>query len=148
MGMSPAEVEDAGLSERLRGQSGEAPGEQDVPDKFGFTAVVRPVGKQRPRAGADGTFYTPTKTAEFEDYVAAQAKLERPKGWDQSGIYEVKIRVVYDGRQHSDLDNVVKSVLDALNGIAYNDDSQVHRISSALDLDASDSGTVVQVKRL
>jgi Holliday junction resolvase RusA-like endonuclease len=58
------------------------------------------------------------------------------------------MRVVYDGRQHSDLDNVAKAVLDALNGIAYNDDSQVHKLSTALDLEASDSGTVVQVKRL
>jgi len=144
MGMSPAEVEDKGLADRLRGESGD----DEVPESFAFEVDVRPVGKQRPRAGANGTFYTPTKTAEFEEYVAAQAKLKRPKGWPLDERYQVKMVVKYDGKQHADLDNVVKAFLDGLNGICYNDDSQVHRISSALDLDASDSGTVVKVSRI
>lgn len=144
MGLSEAEIEDAGLADRLRGESGDV----EVPELFQFEVDVRPVGKQRPRAGANGTFYTPTKTAEFEEYVAAQAKMARPKGWPLDERYQVKMVVKYDGKQHADLDNVVKAFLDGLNGICYNDDSQVHRQSAALELDMAESSILAEVKRI
>ena len=54
--------------------------------------------------------------------VLVTAYIEPPKSWSK------KKRETAYGKPHTkkpDADNIVKSVLDGLNGIAYNDDSQV-----------------------
>jgi len=45
-----------------------------------------------------------------------------------SGLVEMRIRLVPKNRICIDLDNALKVTLDALKGIGYGDDAQVHRI--------------------
>lgn len=107
-----------------------------------FEVVGRPVPKARPRVVTKGKrrfAYTPKKVKDWEELVAEEARrhFERPFDWPV-----VVSMVFYIERPRSrrldfwvsttpDLDNLEKSVLDALNGIAYTDDRLVVAKSSS-----------------
>jgi Holliday junction resolvase RusA-like endonuclease len=115
-----------------------------------FTVPGEPTGKARPRVGNRPGFtqtYTPEKTATYENLVrlefqhAANAQgympiLEGPVRVRIDAYYSVpkstsrkRWREMLAGWVHPtkkpDWDNIGKIVCDALNGIAYRDDSQV-----------------------
>ena len=110
-----------------------------------FTVPGKPVGKQRPRFSRRGTAvrtYTPRQTAEYErlvrvSYIAAGGeKLEGTIGATICGYFEPPKATSKKQRQKMlsgevgytkkiDADNLAKSILDALNGVAYDDDAQV-----------------------
>ena len=94
---------------------------------------VPPVAKQRARV-ARGRAYTPKKTSDFEANIKrlAMHQWNRPVllGPVKASIYFIlprpksrKTGVWVSVRP--DLDNYIKSVLDALNGITWEDDAQV-----------------------
>lgn len=105
------------------------------------------IGKGRPKFNSiTKRAYTPEKTQMFEQliqwYFLSKYKLsEKPS----NKAIKAEIDVVYkpaktasrksilmvNGKsctKKPDLDNIVKSILDALNGIAYEDDSQVSEL--------------------
>ncbi len=113
-----------------------------------FTVEGKPQGKARAR-----TFYnrrlnkmqsiTPEKTQAYEDLVRWSYKAAGG-GYYGKGLFEVHIKAVYEvpasypkkkremalqGKIRPsvkpDIDNITKSILDALNGVAYYDDSGV-----------------------
>lgn len=89
-----------------------------------ITIPGRPVPKGRPRLGVRGRtayVYTPTATKEYEKLVGWVAKASgcRPV----EGPVSVSMYVFCRGKM--DVDNVAKSILDGLNGVAYEDDDQV-----------------------
>jgi len=89
-----------------------------------ITVPGRPVPKGRPRLGVRGRkafIYTPPATREYEKLVGWIAKCSGCKPVDGPVAVDLDIYV----RIRMDLDNVAKSVLDGLNGIAYQDDGQV-----------------------
>ena len=107
-----------------------------------------PVAKGRPRLGRYGT-YTPKKTQEYEEYVKMcwLAKYGSIKPSEQSlevdivfylpipkSVNKKKRAEMLDGKiKHTkkpDIDNLIKSVLDALNGIAYSDDSKIIKVAA------------------
>lgn len=82
-----------------------------------------PVAKERPRLTRYGGVYTPKRTAEFEAMVAA-AWIEQ-QGLtliEQPVTLFVNVGVV---NMKKDLDNMVKSIADALNNVAWLDDKQI-----------------------
>jgi Holliday junction resolvase RusA-like endonuclease len=101
-----------------------------------FKVVGQPVPKSRPRVVTKGGrrfAYTPKKVKEWEDLVKGEATkhFERPFDWPV-----VVSMTFYMSRPRSrrldfwvsttpDLDNMEKSILDALNGVAYTDDRLV-----------------------
>ena len=108
-----------------------------------FTIPGAPQGKERPRFTKNGIAYTPARTKEYEKLVSWAYKTAA-HGVMLSGPVRAKIVAVYkiphswskrkqaEAEEMSllpltrpDLDNVAKAVLDALNGIAYKDDSSV-----------------------
>ena len=119
-----------------------------------FSVAGTPVGKARPRVTRSGRVYTPESTAQAEQAIR-QAAQQAMQGWPTNGkpmegplavtIYFVmpipaswskKLRedassgfIAHISRP--DLDNLIKAVLDALNGIAYNDDSQICSVSAS-----------------
>lgn len=111
-----------------------------------FTVPGAPVGKGRPRFTRSGHAYTPEKTAAYEERVRLYWKVQSGNGF-AGGVplaasitaffplpksLSAKKAAALDGTPHtkkSDADNVAKAVLDALNGFAYQDDSQIAFLS-------------------
>ena len=112
-----------------------------------FVVTGKPVGKGRPRASTRGGFvrmYTDAKTLGYEAAIADEAAramsgaepFETPMQMQVSCYYpipkswpkKIKQEAIDEERFPNvkpDLDNVVKAVLDALNGVVYLDDAQV-----------------------
>lgn len=108
-----------------------------------FSVLGRPQGKGRPRfSRRSGTVYTPKKTMEYEEKIR-QAYLEAggkkyaspivvivnayflvPASWSKS-IRRSALNGVFRPGKRPDIDNILKAVMDALNGVAYLDDKQV-----------------------
>ena len=115
-----------------------------------FKLNGEPVGKGRPKITTRGKFahaYTPKKTKEFEEAIKFEfmstncermpvypknvpIKIEMEFGFEVPKSYSKKKReLCLSGHiQHTkrpDADNVAKAVCDALNGLAFEDDSQI-----------------------
>lgn len=99
-------------------------------------------GKARPRfSSKSGTVYTPGKTKSYERQIAEayeaqhgscfegpvevviEAVFPIPKSWTRAKKAEALAGKLPPGKP--DIDNILKIVLDGLNGIAYEDDKQV-----------------------
>ena len=115
-----------------------------------FTIPGMPKGKGRPRfVKATGASYTPQDTANYENWVKVcylNAKQEKIEGADtpisatiyayypipksttkanRAAMEQFKIRPT----KKPDCDNIIKIILDSLNGIAFDDDKQVVEIT-------------------
>jgi len=102
--------------------------------EFAFTVPGQPVPKGRGRASVRGGkvhIRTPEATVAYESTVRLIAATARPSGWPMRARYEVVVRA-YRGAARSDLDNLVKAASDALNTIAWADDSRVYRIDAEM----------------
>ena len=107
-----------------------------------FVIPGSPQGKARPRVTSHGT-YTPKKTKDYERKVCFEYQ-RQSSAWFGESALAVHIAAYLPIPQSkpktirakmlsgeirptikADADNLAKSVLDALNGVAYKDDSQV-----------------------
>ena len=119
-----------------------------------FDVLGEPMGKQRPRVRKIGNFaqtYTPKETITYEskvvyayknatDHYFGQSEIEAQitayyqlskahygkKGINKKGVE--KLTGLVNPTKKPDCDNIAKIILDALNGIAYYDDSQVTKL--------------------
>ena len=113
-----------------------------------FTIPGEPCGKGRPRAamvGGHAVMYTPQKTQTYESVVRTEyarqclgiffekeealrveirAYKTMPKSASRKKVDGMLAGIIRPGKK-PDWDNVGKIVCDALNGVAYHDDSQV-----------------------
>ena len=107
-----------------------------------------PVGKARPRATANSNFvrmYTPKKTTQYEELVrrcfaesggkmfsgpvrlSLSMYFAMPQSWSKKKLREM----AYTGcEKKPDIDNVIKIIGDALNGVAYKDDSSIVSVAA------------------
>ncbi len=115
--------------------------EFDVPGKI--------IGKGRPRLNSyTGTVYTPTKTKDYESLVQQYFLLKYPKFKPFEGRVQVEINARFqipksanktekslmlenkvNPTKKPDIDNIVKIILDAMNGVAFNDDIQITKLN-------------------
>jgi Holliday junction resolvase RusA-like endonuclease len=72
-------------------------------------------------------FTHPTRVA-YAERVAWLARAARPASWPGDARYNIQMWGRHVNRQRIDIDNVCKGQMDALNGILWNDDSQVDEI--------------------
>lgn len=110
-----------------------------------FEVPGTPVAKGRPRFTSTGRSYTPEKTVAYENLVKlsyAQAGLPKLNGAIHATIVACFPIPKSTSKKQADLmrngqvwhtkrpdgDNIAKAILDALNGIAFDDDSQVSTI--------------------
>lgn len=106
-----------------------------------FTIKGEPKGKGRPRFTKNGHVYTPEETKKYENIVAWAYK--SAKGEKYKSPVRVTIKAYFKPPKKSkkvvedmlnskilptkkpDVDNIAKIILDGLNGIAWEDDTQV-----------------------
>lgn len=114
-----------------------------------FVVPGQPVGKGRPRASSRGGFvrmYTDAKTLSYEAAIAHQATFAMsvwsvfdtaislrvvafyaiPGSWSKRKQMQALNGELIPGKP--DLDNVAKAVLDACQGVIYQDDKQVIKL--------------------
>jgi Holliday junction resolvase RusA-like endonuclease len=119
-----------------------------------------PTPKGRPRLGRHGV-YTPQKTKDAEalckwfarsncNLMSGPLSMKIRFGMPIPKSYSKKKRAeISAGRLHHmktpDLDNLAKLVLDALNGIAYDDDKQIIELTVS-KFYAETPGTVIKIK--
>ena len=103
--------------------------------------------KQRPRMGRSGIVYTPKETLVYENYVKmCYSDYAKEFGWlpyENQVRAEIEVLVAVpksDSKTKKKAkiegmirptvcDNLAKSILDSLNGLAYHDDKQVVELS-------------------
>lgn len=111
-----------------------------------FKIPGRAQAKQRPRMGRSGIVYTPKETLVYENYVKmCYSDYAKEFGWlpyenqvraeievlvavpksDSKTKKKAKIEGMIRPAVKPDCDNLAKSILDSLNGLAYQDDKQV-----------------------
>jgi crossover junction endodeoxyribonuclease RusA len=112
-----------------------------------FTLPGDPVAKGRPRVTKFGKAYTPAKTRDAEAHLRAfvqdmflSAPVDVPVG--------VHAEFYCATARRTDGDNMFKLVTDALNGIVYDDDSQILEWSGRIVRKDPDPRTVVQIYTL
>jgi len=130
-----------------------------------FVIYGQPVAKGRPRLGKWGT-YTPQKTVEYENLIKI-SYIEKYKGEpvleDQlkldiyfyfqipKSVSNKKRQAMLEGKimhdKRPDIDNCIKIITDALNGIAYKDDNQIVEVH-AMKLYDETPRTVVTITKV
>ena len=112
-----------------------------------FHVVGQPIPKARARVTRYGT-YTPETTGNWEKLVGDEAALVM-RGHE---IFTGPLRVVLHFRRkslvHCDLDNLQKSVLDALKGIVWVDDCQIVELHSTMVWGVTDPGVRIVIEEL
>lgn len=131
-----------------------------------FAVPGAPVGKARPRVTRQGHAYTPQKTKDYENLVRQcylsqigeikfvgkkplevliEAEFPLPKSTPKKKIG------IMDETYHTrkpDGDNLAKSILDALNGIAFEDDSAVSVLTVVKTWTAGDPVVYVHIQEI
>lgn len=96
---------------------------------YSITVHGDPVAKGRPRLAGNGHVYTPARTKQYEELIGwAWLHTHYPK---LTGRVWVEIEVG-EAKHPADLDNYVKVALDALNGLAWDDDRQVTSLDAEI----------------
>lgn len=112
-----------------------------------FSIIGKPFGKQRARTLKNGRSYTPPETVHYENLIKLSYQQQVRDKTMFPGALEVSITAFfpipesYSNKKKElcrtnkirpttkpDCDNIAKIVCDALNKIAYNDDSQIVEI--------------------
>jgi Holliday junction resolvase RusA-like endonuclease len=109
---------------------------------FRMSGELKAISKQRPRTGKAGHFFTPKRTRDYERAVREMAEVfvtdppadfpvhmsieivhAVPKSWPVWKRWAALNKFIFPSV--GDLDNKVKAISDALNGIVYIDDIQI-----------------------
>lgn len=117
--------------------------------RYEFEVIGEVVGKERPRVNMyTGRVYTPNKTKDYETLIQQYFKIKYPNHEILNGRISIEI-IAYlkipkntgkaktqemlenkiSPTKKPDVDNIAKSVLDAMNGLVFSDDNQVSKIS-------------------
>ena len=121
------------------------------------------VGKQRPRVCRYGT-YTPKKTKDYEQLIRNSYMAQDGKFFERDIPVQITIKaykkppksttkknlkLIEQGLflwvKKPDIDNICKSVLDALNGIAYADDGQVVKVGTTKEYTLQEERTLINL---
>jgi Holliday junction resolvase RusA-like endonuclease len=126
---------------------------------FKMSLGIKAISKGRPRAAKGGHFYTPPRTREYERQVreAAEVMMLRPPA--ECPVHLIihievtpptswpkwkKEMAQYISPKKGDLDNKVKAISDALNGIAFVDDVQINWLEAQMQY-GSDNRVFVEL---
>ena len=116
---------------------------------YEFEIPSKIIGKGRPRLNSHtGKVYTPTRTKDYEELVEQYFLLKYPRYKTLDGRIKMDIVAYFEvpkstsklvktqmmenkisPNKKPDIDNIVKIILDAMNNIAFKDDTQITKIS-------------------
>lgn len=116
---------------------------------YEFEVPGKIIGKGRPRLNSyTGCVYTPTRTKDYETLVEQYFLLKYPRYKPFEGRVNVEINAFFEipkstnktdkelmldnkinPTKKPDIDNIVKIILDAMNGVAFRDDTQITKLS-------------------
>jgi crossover junction endodeoxyribonuclease RusA len=111
-----------------------------------FTVHGSPVPKARHRLGK-GNVYTPQRTKDAEAAIAWHAKIAMAGRKPHQGPVNLCIMFAMPSKKATarpDIDNLIKTVMDALNGVAYVDDCQITNICASKHASRS-AGTQIDI---
>ena len=121
------------------------------PEAACFTVLGPPQPWQRAGRTRKGIAYTQKETKQYElaiktsAFVAGVFNLVE---WPRDARYKLHVFAYFANNRRRDLDNVLKAVCDALNGIAYVDDSQIDAMHITRSVDARLPRTVITLEVL
>jgi Holliday junction resolvase RusA-like endonuclease len=110
------------------------------------TITGDPISKQRPRIAKNknGHTYTPTKTHEAEAVIQWSIKARhRQLICDSDSAFSVSLNFHCKNYQRRDVDNMMKLVMDACNGLVWGDDSQVISLYGTVERGSSSPRTEI-----
>lgn len=125
--------------------------------RIAFNIPGKPVGKGRPRfSRKSGVAFTPKETRNHEAYVkmlateamkvggeptdllmppfatpvrlVVQVMCQIPQSWNKAKREAAKANIIRPGKP--DLDNTVKMLADAMNGVVFTDDALIYRVEA------------------
>jgi Holliday junction resolvase RusA-like endonuclease len=112
-----------------------------------FTVDGQPLPKQRPRI-ANGHAYTPQKTKAWEALVQAEAWIAMQGRYALARDVAVTMVFRRHGSRRADCDNLQKSCLDGMNGVVYEDDSQIVQLHAEVQYGHQNPGVDIEVRTL
>ena len=103
-----------------------------IVSKFLIKLFIDVQPKQRPRFGKNGSVYTPKETKQcmdalsilYKSYLIKTNKKMMPKGKP----LKLSFKIFTKRSRGSDIDNYLKTIMDAGNGILWHDDSWIEKI--------------------
>ncbi|WP_078503739.1 RusA family crossover junction endodeoxyribonuclease [Streptomyces sulphureus] len=119
-----------------------APGTSDVKV---LTILGEPASKSRPRFSRNGKTYKTRADTDAEARTGWHFRRVFRDAW--TGNLALGCVFFRPNRQRIDVDNMLKHVCDAANGIAWLDDSQITAVYGAAELDADEPRTLLVVAR-
>lgn len=119
----------------------------------------KPVSKGRPRFGRakNGSMvaYTPFKTRKYEQEVKSLFQIAMYGKAMLEGPVKVTITAYFNSKKKSgwhtsrpDLDNIIKAILDSMNGIVVEDDASVAQIVACKRYDDGEERVEVQIENV
>lgn len=106
--------------------------------RFRVEGNVRPTERARHGRGRGNRPYTPQASLDAQRAVGWAFRRAAPGHRPDRRLYAVHVMAWYRDRYRRDVDNIAKTVMDGLNGIAWADDAQVASLAGvhkALDRD-------------
>ena len=113
---------------------------------YQLTIPGNPIPKARPRV-VNGVAYTPERTKEWEALARDQAAVQW-SGDPLRGPLALTLHFYRRTRHIVDLDNLVKSVTDALQGVCYLNDWQIVRLVATKSINRDDPGVEIEIEEL
>ncbi len=109
-----------------------------------LTVRGRPVPLQRSRTSSGRHHYLPARSRAYRELVQAEWMAAGRRSLGQAP-FTASMRF-YGANAAADLDNLVKAILDALNGLAFTDDKQLVCLSGCHKLPADADGARAEVE--
>ncbi|WP_199570600.1 RusA family crossover junction endodeoxyribonuclease [Streptomyces murinus] len=110
-----------------------------------ITLTGNPASKARPRFTKEGRTYKTDADTEAETRTAWQLRRVFRQPW--TGNLALGAVFFRPDRQRIDVDNMLKHICDAGNGIAWVDDAQITAVYGVAELDVDNPRTVIVVAR-
>lgn len=119
------------------------------PIPYSFTVPGQPVPKGRPRHTKNGHTYTPARTEAAEQSIAAFFR-QGVRGYGPPRASTFKLTCVFHvKRDDADIDNLIKAVMDGLQGVAWINDKQVKKLGECeIKIDRTNPRTEVMIEEL